>query len=123
MTILLKKLIFLFLFNIILFGCSMSTEELEQEISRSISEQIAENSSVNSVFDEFIGKIEFVDFQLIHKGGNEYIGILEVLEPNLLGNVFDVLTENDVFEDKIKNTYEVEVIYDGESFSWKIITE
>ena len=123
MTILLKKLIFLFLFNIILFGCSMSTEELEQEISRSISEQIAENSSVNSVFDEFIGKIEFVDFQLIHKGGNEYVGILEVLEPNLLGNVFDVLTENDVFEDKIKNTYEVEVIYDGESFSWKIITE
>ena len=123
MNIHLKKLIFLFLFNIILFGCSMSTEELEQEISRSISEQIAENSSVNSVFDEFIGKIEFVDFQLIHKGGNEYIGILEVLEPNLLGNVFDVLTENDVFEDKIKNTYEVEVIYDGESFSWKIITE
>ena len=118
-----KKLIFLFLFNIIFFGCSMSTDELEQEISRSISEQIAENSSVNSVFDEFIGKIEFVDFQLIHKGGNEYIGILEVLEPNLLGNVFDVLTENDVFEDKIKNTYEVEVIYDGESFSWKIITE
>ena len=123
MTTKLKKLIFLFLFNIILFGCSMSTDELEQEISRSISEQIAENSSVNSVFDEFIGKIEFVDFQLIHKGGNEYIGILEVLEPNLLGNVFDVLTENDVFEDKIKNTYEVEVIYDGESFSWKIITE
>ena len=123
MTTKLKKLIFLFLFNIILFGCSMSTEELEQKISRSISEQIAENSSVNSVFDEFIGNIEFVDFQLIHKGGNEYVGILEVLEPNLLGNVFDVLTENDVFEDKIKNTYEVEVIYDGESFSWKIITE
>lgn len=123
MTTKVKKLIFLFLFNIILFGCSMSTEELEQKISRSISEQIAENSSVNSVFDEFIGKIEFVDFQLIHKGGNEYVGILEVLEPNLLGNVFDVLTENDVFEDKIKNTYEVEVIYDGESFSWKIITE
>ena len=67
MNIQLKKLIFLFLFNIILFGCSMSTEELEQEISRSISEQIAENSSVNSVFDEFIGNIEFVDFQLIHK--------------------------------------------------------
>ena len=123
MTTKVKKLIFLFLFNIILFGCSMSTEELEQKISRSISEQIAENSSVNSVFDEFIGNIEFVDFQLIHKGGNEYVGILEVLEPNLLGNVFDVLTENDVFEDKIKNTYEVEVIYDGESFSWKIITE
>ena len=123
MTTKLKKLIFLFLFNIILFGCSMSTDELEQEISRSISEQIAENSSVNSVFDEFIGNIEFVDFQLIHKGGNEYVGVLEVLEPNLLGNVFDVLTENDVFEDKIKNTYEVEVIYDGESFSWKIITE
>ena len=84
-----------------------TTEELEQEISRSISEQIAENSSLNSVFDEFIGNIEFVDFQLIHKGGNEYVGVLEVLEPNLLGNVFDVLTENDVFEDKIKNTYEV----------------
>lgn len=123
MNIQLKKLIFLFLFNIILFGCSMSTEELEQEISRSISEQIAENSSVNSVFDEFIGNIEFVDFQLIHKGGNEYVGVLEVLEPNLLGNVFDVLTENDVFEDKIKNTYEVEVIYDGKTYSYKIISD
>ena len=123
MTILLKKLIFLFLFNIILFGCSMSTEELEQEISKSISEQIAENSSVNSVFDEFIGNIEFVGFQLIHKGGNEYVGVLEVLEPNLLGNVFDVLTENDVFEDMIKNTYEVEVIYDGKTYSYKIISD
>ncbi len=123
MNIQLKKLIFLFLFNIILFGCSMSTEELEQEISRSISEQIAENSSVNSVFDEFIGNIEFVDFQLIHKGGNEYVGVLEVLEPNLLGNVFDVLTENDVFEDKIKNTYEVEVVYDGKTYSYKIISD
>ena len=123
MNIQLKKLIFLFLFNIILFGCSMSTEELEQEISRSISEQIAESSSLNSVFDEFIGNIEFVDFQLIHKGGNEYVGVLEVLEPNLLGNVFDVLTENDVFEDKIKNTYEVEVIYDGKTYSYKIISD
>ena len=123
MNIQLKKLIFLFLFNIILFGCSMSTEELEQEISRSISQQIAENSSVNSVFDEFIGNIEFVDFQLIHKGGNEYVGVLEVLEPNLLGNVFDVLTENDVFEDKIKNTYEVEVVYDGKTYSYKIISD
>ena len=123
MNIQLKKIIFLFLFNIILFGCSMSTEELEQEISRSISEQIAENSSVNSVFDEFIGNIEFVDFQLIHKGGNEYVGVLEVLEPNLLGNVFDVLTENDVFEDKIKNTYDVEVIYDGKTYSYKIISD
>ena len=101
----------------------MSTEELEQEISRSISEQIAGNSSVNSVFDEFIGNIEFVDFQLIHKGGNEYVGVLEVLEPNLLGNVFDVLTENDVFEDKIKNTYEVEVVYDGKTYSYKIISD
>ena len=107
----------------ILFGCAMSTEELEQEISRSISEQIAENSSVNNIFDEFIGNIEFVDFQLIHKGGNEYVGVLEVLEPNLLGNVFDVLTENDVFEDKIKNTYEVEVIYDGKTYSYKIISD
>ncbi len=123
MNIQLKKLIFLFLFNIILFGCSMSTEELEQEISRSISEQIAGNSSVNSVFDEFIGNIEFVDFQLIHKGGNEYVGVLEVLEPNLLGNVFDILTENDVFEDKIKNTYEVEVVYDGKTYSYKIISD
>ena len=123
MNIQLKKLIFLFLFNIILFGCSMSTEELEQEISRSISEQIADKSSVNSVCDAFIGNIEFVDFQLIHKGGNEYVGVLEVLEPNLLGNVFDVLTENDVFEDKIKNTYEVEVIYDGKTYSYKIISD
>ena len=117
-----KKLILL-LFIPLVFSCGMSTEELEQEVLKSITEQIAENSKDYEVVGEFIGTIEVVDFKLIHRGGNEYIGILKVLEPNVVGNLFDAFTDNDAFEDKVEKTYEVEVIYDGESYSYKVITD
>ena len=116
-----KKLILLLLIPLV-FSCGMSTQELEKEVFISINEKIAENPNDNEFFSEFLGTIEVVDFGLVHKGGNEYMGILTVLEPNILGNVFDTFTDNDNFEDKIENSYEIEVIYDGKNFTWKIIT-
>tara|TARA_B100000900_G_scaffold311746_1_gene270544 strand:- start:634 stop:816 length:183 start_codon:yes stop_codon:yes gene_type:complete len=49
--------------------------------------------------------IEVVDFSLVHKGGNEYEGFLEL---NVDGNEY-------------KRT--VEVIYDGDRFSWEVLDD
>ena len=47
--------------------------------------------------------IEITSFQLVHKQGNEYSGILETTE------------EGEKF------TYSVEVISDGDTFKWEIL--
>lgn len=71
-------------------GCSISTEDLTNEVRSSIEEQLkGEDITVKS-------------FLLTHKGGNEYRGILETKEPN--GNF----------------TYAVDVVFDGRAFTWEI---
>ena len=115
----------LFLFTVLLFiSCDsrISTSELEMEVKQSIIETLSENSESEG--------IEVIGFNLVHKGGNEYKGLLEVKMPNYqaeLTNTFmSLLIQQNakmMNEDKIENKYTVEVIYDGETFSWEIITD
>lgn len=75
---------------VFLSACSASTEELASEVQASMEA-------------EFAGEgIEIQSFDLTHRGGNEYRGILKTREPH--GEF----------------TYTVEVIYDGRTFSWEV---
>ena len=110
-----KKL--LFLFALILISCEqrLSTDELAKEIERDIIEHFAENSD--------IGKVKLLDFSLIHKVGNEYKGVADVSIENPVADLLNNAFENDYIELKknIEATYSVEVIYDGESYSWEFL--
>lgn len=75
-----------------LVACGPNTEDLALEVQQSMEENFA---------SENLG-IEITSFQLVHKQGNEYSGILETIE------------EGEKF------TYSVEVISDGETFKWEI---
>ena len=90
-----SKLTFISLFVITFFftSCGISTDELSDEVVKSMkaTEQFQSNS------------INIKSLILTKKSGNEYTGILETSEPN---GTF---------------TYSVEVIYDGNNMTWKII--
>ena len=75
-------------------SCSLSTNELAEEVKVSMNENWEK---------EGITGIKIESFILTHKGGNEYSGILETNE------------EGEIFK------YTVEVIYDGENMQWEII--
>lgn len=71
-------------------NCRKSVDELTKEV-------------IASMEGEFKPKdIKIDSLVLTHKSDNEYTGFLETTEPN--GNF----------------KYEVEVIYDGKSFQWKV---
>ena len=110
-----KKL--LILFALILISCEqrLSAEELTQVIKQDIIEHFAKNSD--------IAKVELVDFSLVHKGGNEYKGVAEVIIENPVADLFNDTFENDYFElnKNIEYSYAVEVIYDGEMYTWEEI--
>lgn len=119
-----KKLLSLIILSIFIISCDsrISTAELEKEVKQSIIETLVENPESEGV--------EVVNFNLVHKGGNEYKGFLELKMPNYqaeLTNTFmSLLIDEDtkiISEDKVENKYFVDVIYDGESYSWEIITE
>lgn len=76
----------------ILVACGPNTEDLALEVQQSMEENFASENL----------EIEISSFQLVHKQGNEYSGILETIEEGE------------------KYTYTVEVISDGESFKWEI---
>ena len=57
-----KKLI---LFIPLVFACSLSTEELAEQVEQNIIETLTENDEGFKV----------VDFSLVHRGGNEYKGL------------------------------------------------
>ena len=111
-----KKLILL-LFIPLVFSCGLSTEELAEQVEQNIIETLAEN-------DDW-ADVELVDFSLVHKGGNEYKGIIELIIENPVADLFNTAFENDYVELKknIEVSYPVEVIYDGTTFTWEIITE
>lgn len=92
-----KKIIRLFVVvfftTITLISCSLSTDELTKEVIKSMNET-----------DDFkSNSIKINSLILTKKSGNEYNGVLETSEPN--GNF----------------TYSVEVIYDGDNMTWRII--
>ena len=112
-----KKLILLLLFIPLVFSCEMrmSTEELTQEIKQNMIEHFAENDDVTD--------IKLIDLKLVHKGGNEYKGLADVIIENPVADVFNEWTKQDIVKKNIEVTYSVEVIYDGEMYSWEIITD
>ena len=93
-----KKLLILFLFVIISCDFRPSTQELAETIEKDLIEVLGAD-------------VEFVEFNLIHKGGNEYLGMLEVLEPNAVTGE----------KDEVK--FDVEVLYDGETYRWEILND
>ena len=113
-----KKLLILFAL-LLISSCILTTEELEAEVKASIIETLNDDP-------EFEG-VQVIDLSLIHKGGNEYIGILNVIEPNTVAEAWNTLlqlaelSDKDLLkEDGLEAKYDVEVIYDGESFIWEI---
>ena len=109
-----KRLILLLLFIPLVFSCEqrMSTEELTQEIKQNMIEYFAENDDV--------ANIKLVDLKLVHKGGNEYKGMADVIIENPVADLLNDWSEQDILKKNIEVTYSVEVIYDGEMFSWEI---
>ena len=111
-----KKLILLLLFIPIVFSCEqrMSTEELTQEIKQNMIEHFAENDDVANV--------KLVDLKLVHKGGNEYKGHADVIIENPVADLLNNAFENDYLELKknIEYSYKVDVVYDGENFTWEL---
>ena len=109
-----KKLILLLVFISLVFSCEqrMSTEELTQEIKQNMIEHFAENDDVANV--------KLVDLKLVHKGGNEYTGVADVIIENPVADLLNDWSEQDILNKNVEVTYSVEVIYDGEMFSWEI---
>ena len=107
-----KKLILLLLLTFYACETRMSTEELTQEIKQNMIEHFAENDDV--------ADIKLVDLKLVHKGGNEYKGIADVIIENPVADLLNDWSEQDILKKNIEVTYAVEVIYDGEMYSWEI---
>ena len=112
-----KNLILLLLFIPLVFSCElrMSTEELKQEIKQNMIKTFAES-------DDWVD-VKLVDFALIHKGGNEYKGMVDVIIENPVADVLNDFAKQDIINKNIEATYTVEVIYDGTTFSWEIIVD
>jgi hypothetical protein len=81
------------LVSIFFVSCGLSTDDLAKEVEKSMKETEQFKS----------GSIKIKNLILTKKSGNEYNGVLDTSEPN--GEF----------------TYNVEVIYDGENMTWKII--
>ena len=109
-----KKLFFLFI--PFFFACdTITTEELAKEVKQSMIEHFSENDDAMDV--------KIVDFSLVHRGGNEYKGIVELIVENPVADLFNNLSEQEILNKNVEIKYPVEVIYDGETYSWEIITE
>lgn len=79
--------------SFILASCRLSTDQLAKEVEKSMNE--TEQFQKNS--------IKIKSLILTRKSGNDYTGVLQTSEPN--GEF----------------TYTVEVVYDGNNFTWKTI--
>ena len=101
-----KKLILLLLFIPIVFSCEqrMSTEELREQVKQNMIETFAEDDET---------KISIQKLHLVHKGDNSYEGWADVIIENQP-------LENIRVDKIIEYRYSVEVIYDGESFTWEL---
>ena len=100
----------------LVFACdTLTTEELAQEVKQNMIEHFAES-------DDWVD-VKLVDFSLVHKGGNEYKGIVDLVVENPVADLFNNLSEQEIVNKNIEMTYSVEVIYDGEMYSWEIITD
>lgn len=80
----------------LLTGCGASTEMLTKQVQASIEETWAKDPDLKNV------KIK--SFMLVHKGGNQYSGVLETA-----ATAGEALSLN------------LDVTYDGKAFVWKIL--
>ena len=107
-----KKHLLILLLTFYACETRMSTDELTKEIKQNTIEHFAENDDV--------ADIKLVDLKLVHKGGNEYKGIADVIIKNPVADLLNDWSEQDILKKNIEVTYSLEVIYDGEMFSWEI---
>lgn len=87
------KILFLALMLLPAISCSVSTEDLAEEVKASIEETYSSNGYSGVAIESVM---------LTHKGGNEYTGIVKTLEEG------------------VPFQYTVEVIYDGNYIKWEI---
>jgi hypothetical protein len=85
-------LVFMALF---LSACTLSTEDLTQ--------QVKEDMMKNAKFKE--NSVTVVDLKLVKKTDTEYTGLLKTTEPGG------------------EKTYDVQVTYDGSTFKWEVVDE
>ena len=107
-----KKHLLILLLTFYACETRMSTDELTEEIKQNMIEHFAENDDV--------ADIKLVDLKLVHKRGNEYKGIADVIIKNPVADLLNDWSEQDILKKNIEVTYSLEVIYDGEMFSWEI---
>lgn len=86
-------------FSLLLFSCDgyVSKEKLAEKVKSDINSELSKRASSYGV------SFSIKSFDLIHKGGKEYSGILKTDEG---GEEY---------------TYEVNVTVDGDSYMWKIV--
>lgn len=94
-----KNYIYCFLISMILISCGngVSKDELTIQVKDGINEELQKRASSMGVTTT----VNSLD--LIHKGGNEYSGILKTTEEGE------------------EHTYQVDVTADGEQVMWKIV--
>lgn len=94
-----KKLIILLITCSFLFSCNglVSKEKLAEKVKSDINSEFSKKASASGI------SYSIKSFDLLHKGGKEYSGILKTTED---GEEF---------------TYQVDVSVDGDSYMWKIV--
>ena len=87
------------LISVLLISCSsnISKDKLVSKVRTDINTELQKRGASYDV------QIEINSFDLIHKGGKEYSGILKTIE------------------DGDEYTYQVDVTVDGDAYMWKII--
>ena len=85
--------------------------ELTEQVKQSMIENFAENDDV--------ANITLVDLKLVHKGGNEYKGMADVIIENPVADLLNDWSEQDILKKNIEYSYKVDVVYDGENFTWE----
>ena len=102
--------------GVLMMACEqrMSTGELTEQVKQSMIETFAENDDV--------ANIKLVDLSLVHKGNNEYTGVADVIIENPVADLLnDAFGDDDYkLEKNIEYSYNVDVVYDGENFTWEL---
>ncbi len=94
-----KKIIFTLIISIYLIGCNggVSKGQLASKVRSDINVELQKRASSMGI------SLSISSFDLIHKGGKEYSGILKTTEEGE------------------EHTYQVDVTVDGDSYMWKIV--
>ena len=94
-----KKIVFSIITALLFLSCDggSSKDQLISDVRNDINVELQKQASSEGV------NLSIGSFDLVHRGGKEYSGILKTTE------------------DGEDYTYVVDVIYDGDSFMWEIV--